>query len=64
MIYILTYNIGSDENKLAQIESEGIAEAQVKAESILSELNSIRGRKHKLIDIQPLNAIRKLDSLD
>lgn len=64
MIYILTYKIGAGKNKLAQIEADGFNEAQKKAEDILKELDTIRRRKHHLIDIEALNGIRKLDSLD
>ena len=64
MIYILTYKIGAGESKLAQIEADGFNEAKNKVEGILKELDIIRRRKHYLIDIEALNGIRKLDSLD
>lgn len=58
MIYIVKYQSGSSEDiKLAQIEAEGAPEAIEKVNSLFSELS----REHVLIDVTPLNDIRKLD---
>ncbi len=62
MIYLVIYKVGeSEDTKLAQIEAEDIREAWENTESIFSELGVVRSRKHTLLDVVPLNDVRKLD---
>jgi len=63
--YIIVYHTGvSNNTKLAKLDAEDIAAATEKTNSIFHDLKQSGAREHFLVDILPLNGIRKLDALE
>jgi hypothetical protein len=63
--YIIIYHTGTSNNtKLARLEAEDIRTATEKTQAIFNDLKQSGAREHFLVEVLPLNGIRKLDALE